>query len=439
MQAQLSALHLYPLGEQFVDAHDFLGQLTHVAQPLGLHFSLLTHVLHLSPHAVEIGHDGIYERHFGPSFQIALHQFAGMELCCLAFLLQFLEPLLPLRGTFVLGGHSLKVFFRAAHIVQTLESHARVALQAAGVEGKHAHHQYHQEREQKQLTVDCMHLLGQDVAAGIQFAVLARLVEEVQVGVAMQVRQLLVIERTVGQAQLLMYVGHPRLHGGGVAQLLFLHHRECSLEVGERPLGSPLDEVDFSQRAVGTGGLIQVLVVAEERPGLFGHKQGQPGGGQGAAVGREARDQITVTLGFACAQQSGLHAVGQHRGKRLQAVGLEVDTARGVCCGIGAQQVVKLRLRHIGGISGNQSAASQHIVIINPLRSVALERHFCVYAVYFGTGSGILSQIIIIGGGYDVEFGERIMEALLLPGGQAVPFLEDARNAPQGMVAVAEE
>ena len=100
---------------------------------------------------------------------------------------------------------------------------------------------------------------------------------------------------------------------------------------------------------------------------------------------------------------------------------------------------MKLRLRHIGGISGNQSAASQHIVIINPLRSVAFERHFCVYAVYFGTGSGILSQIIIIGGGYDVEFGERIVEVLLLLGCQAVPFLEDARNAPQGMVAVAEE
>ena len=287
-----------------------------------------------------------------------------------------------------------------------------------------------------------MSLLLQQGLAAVEFSVLARNIEEVEVDVAVVVGLELVAKGTIGKAEVLVNACKPRSHLIG-RRTMGRSEMERKAETLERLNVLSGREIHFTQCSHSTSRLEEVFVLAEEGNGMMGKSCGKLVAGSEGAVRLPTPLMLLVEIAIGIQalllEQVGTKRVGNHSRERLQGVGFEVREVPGTGQRIDADEVVELSQRDFFRCAFHESAAAHHVVIVEPLRRIRLQADMLGCICYLATGCAVLAEIIVIGGSHDVKFRQGIVEAMSLAFSKNALFGKDATQTLLGTKAGIEE
>ena len=302
----------------------------------------------------------------------------------------------------------------------------------------------------------------QHVRLRLQGQVLTRIIQDVQVNVAVVIRLRLHAQGRIRHTELLTETGNPfghrhdalgidpfqlngfRLLGNIrpqpvqriVAMIEFLvmkiHVRKRLGEMLQRLIVTAQLVVARSQRAVGTRYLIPVIVLLEQLQGTLGEGNDQLLPRQVPPVDHTHHPRPALH------QQVEVLPVLQQLRHGLRSVRLEVHIPLLMAQHQAIHQVVELTHHHLFG-SGRliHAARTFHIIIVEKLRRIALQFLGHIHPVDGFQGLRFLLQIIIVDGRGDGELRAGIPEptqdTFIL---HRLLILADALHAAQGTVAI---
>ena len=99
---------------------------------------------------------------------------------------------------------------------------------------------------------------------------------------------------------------------------------------------------------------------------------------------------------------------------------------------IDTEKMIELRDGHLIGTAVNESTTAQHIVIVQPLRSISLKVYILSRILNLAAGRAVLTEIIRLSGCHNVELGQSIMEAMFLTLSQIVLLGKDSTETLLG-------
>ena len=159
-------------------------------------------------------------------------------------------------------------------------------------------------------------------------------------------------------------------------------------------------EVNLAQSSQSTSRLEQVMILLEEVNRMACHGSSELISRRKCIISLPRQmfsKEIAVGINALLLNPSSSKRVGNHGRKRLQSICLEVSEVIRLCQSIDTKEMIELSDGHFFGCSVYESAATHHIMIVEPLRSICFKIDILSSLLYLSSGRAVLTKIIIIG------------------------------------------